>query len=354
MKKKVLHVINSLCAGGAETLLANSLAAGGLQEHTDNTLVYFRGTSELENKIDKGVTCYSLNYKGIVSLPATLMKLRKIIKDQKIDIVHSHLNPAGFYTHLVCPVPHVHTLHTTYSKNAETDPFKLFLERELFFKRRQCNIILLSEFIKEDFLNAVPFRGKAFVLNNFVEDVFFKPTAKVYGPGTAPLKIIAIGRLSELKNFDYLLDVFTHLKEADIKLDIYGAGNISKYDQRIKKSGIKISMMGHNHNLGEIICNYDLFIMPSKFEGFPLSIFEAMASGVPLMLSDLPSLKSIVHEHALYFNLNDAVGTAATIGQIAAGKIDINNMAQEAQEYARKTAKREMYIKSLLDIYNQL
>jgi len=354
MKKKILHVINSLTPGGAEILVVNSLAAGGLQEHTDNTIVYFQGTSELENKIDKGVARYCLDYKGVLSLPATLMKLRKIIKDQKIDIVHSHLNPAGFYTQLVCPVPHVHTLHTTYSQNAQTKPFKLFLERELFFKKKNCNIILLSEFIKEDFLKSVPFKGKTFVLNNFVEDVFFKPAAKRYIAGTGPLKLIGIGRLSEFKNFDYLLEVFKHLKDADIVLDIYGAGDINKYEQQIKNAGIKINMMGHKHNLGDVICNYDMFIMPSKFEGFPLSVFEAMSSGVPLMLSDLPSLKTIVHEHALYFSLNDATGTAQVIRQIAAGKIDINSMAQKAQEFARTTVKRDMYIKTLLDIYKQL
>jgi glycosyltransferase involved in cell wall biosynthesis len=354
MKKKVLHVINSLNAGGAETLLVNSLAPGGLQEHTDNTVVYFQGTSELENKIDKGIGCYSLHYKGLLSLPATLRKLRRIIKDKQIDIVHSHLNPAGFYTQLVCPVPHVHTLHTIYSKNTETKPLKLFLEKELFFKKKKCNIILLSEFIKEDFLQTVPFKGKSFVLNNFVEDIFFKPTAKVYNGGSGSLKLIAVGRLSEVKNFEYLLEVFSHLKDTGIELDIYGGGNIKKYEQQIKKAGLKINMMGHNPHIGEVIGNYDLFIMPSKFEGYPLSLFEAMASGIPLMLSDIPPLKSIVKEYALYFSLHDAAGTAQTLRDIAAGSININNMAAKAQEFAGKTVKREMYIKNLLHIYEQL
>jgi glycosyltransferase involved in cell wall biosynthesis len=354
MKKKVLHVINSLNAGGAETLLVNSLAPGGLQEHTDNMVVYFQGTSELEKKIDKRITCHSLNYKGLLSLPATLKKLRRIIKEQQIDIVHSHLNPAGFYTHLVCPVPHVHTLHTIYSKNTETKPIKLFLEKELFFKKKKCNIILLSEFIKEDFLKTVPFRGKTFVLNNFVEDIFFRPTAKTYTAGSGSLKLIAVGRLSEVKNFEYLLEVFSHLKDTGIELDIYGGGNIKKYEQLIKKAGLKINMKGHNNNIGDVIGNYDLFIMPSKFEGFPLSLFEAMASGIPLMLSDIASLNSIVKEHALYFSLHDAAGTARILKGIAAGTININSMAANAQEFARKTAKREMYIKNLLHIYDQL
>lgn len=50
-------------------------------------------------------------------------------------------------------------------------------------------------------------------------------------------------------------------------------------------------MKGHSTQLNDIINNYDLFIMPSKFEGFPLSIFEAMAAGVPLMLSDIFTFK---------------------------------------------------------------
>lgn len=356
MKKKVLHVINSLMPGGAEMLLVNSLAEGGLQEHTDNIVVYFQGASPLAEKMDKSVQVICLDYKGILSLPATLSKLRKIIREHKIDIVHTHLNPAGTYTHLICPatVPHVHTLHTTYSMDTETRPVMRWLERKLYFNKKDCNVILLSDFTREDFLKAIPFKGRTFVLNNFVPDIFFKNEVNVNKPIHSSLKLIAVGTLKPLKNFEYLLDVFDHLRGEEIYLDIYGGGDRSPYEKIINEKGLKIKMMGYNDDLESVLPDYDLFIMPSKFEGFPLVLFEAMASGVPVMLSNIAPLKSIVGEHAIYFELDNAVATAESIRQWLQMKADISLMAQKAKRYAQSTVRRETYITELLSIYGQL
>ena len=356
MRKKILHVINSMTTGGAETLLANSLSPGGLQQHTDNIVAYFQGTSHLTDIIAKDVPIYCLDYKGLVNLPATLMRLRKIIKENKVDIVHTHLNPAGTYTHLICPanIPQVHTLHTTYSMDTETRPVMRWLERQLYFTKKNCNVILLSDFTREDFIKTIPFKGKTFVLNNFVPDIYFEnDTITESSPGNR-LRLIAVGTLKPLKNFEYLLEVFEHLKSEDIHLDIFGSGERSTYEKMVNEKGLKIRMMGYNENMATTLPGYDLFVMPSKFEGFPLVLFEAMASGIPLFLSDIAPLKSIVGEHAIYFDLDNAAATADTIRQLMHKKADMALMAQKAKQYAEHTVRRETYITGLLSIYGQL
>ena len=334
----------------------NSLSPGGLQEHTDNIVVYFQGSSALENKIDKRVVVHNLNYTGLASLPGVLLKLRRLIKQHGTDIIHSHLNPAGWYAHLVCPdtAVQVHTLHTTYSMDTVTPASKLYFEKQLYFKKQNCNIILLSDFIERDFLKSIPFAGKHFVLNNFVEDAFFKTTSKEYEHSNKQLRIVAAGRLTALKNFEYLLQVFAHLKGREICLDIYGGGDVTKYEKQIIEMGINVKMMGHHEHLAEVISSYDLFIMPSKFEGFPLSLFEAMAAGVPLMLSDIAPLRSIVKEHAIYFTLDDDKAVAAILESVLDKQTDINELARNALVFANKTVRRETYITKLLEIYNQI
>jgi len=356
MKKKILHVINSMTAGGAETLLANSLSPGGLQEYTDNIVVYFQGSSHLTNIIDKEVEIHCLAYKGILSLPATLRKLRRMIKEHKIDIVHTHLCPASFYTHLAIPgnVPQVHTMHTTYSMDTEARPIMRYLERNLYLKKKDCKLILLSDFTKADFLETVSFKGKTFVLNNFVPDSFFENPVKKYDPPQPRLKLIAAGTLKELKNFEYLLEVFKHLKNEEVYLDIFGGGNKTKYEQEINTHGLKVRMMGYRENLESVFPDYDVFVLPSKFEGFPLVVFEAMASGVPLLLSNILPVKSIVNEHATYFDLDNAEATAGIIKQILNKEIDISAMAAKAKTYADQLVRRETYLKGLLAIYEQV
>lgn len=356
MKKKILHVINSLQPGGAEILLTNSLSPGGLSEHTENHLAYFKGPSYLLNKLDKNVHIHYLDYKGARDIVRLIRKLRQVIIDNKIDLVHSHLNPAGLYTHIACPgnIPHVHTLHSTYSMDKETSKLKLWVEKHFYFLKKNTNVILLSDYIRQDFLNSLSFKGRSFVLGNFVPDIYFELAIKKVKPAHKEFKLIAIGTLKPLKNFEYLLEVFRHLKRENISLDIYGGGNKEPYEAVIKKSGVKVRMMGHVNNLEPVIPLYNLFIMPSKFEGFPLSVFEAMAAGLPLMLSNIAPLKSIVKENALYFELNDAEKVSEQLVAILQNKIDINAMAVKAKAYAEKTVRRDIYIKKLLEIYEQV
>ena len=356
MKKRVLHVINSLSMGGAETLLANSLSPGGLNEHTENYLLYFNKSSILEKILDKNVKVICLNYKGGFDIFRIIREIKKVITENKIEIVHTHLTPAGVYTHLICPadVAHVHTIHSTYSMENETRWIMRFIDRHLFLKRKNCNIISLSEYTKADLLNTIKFRGKIFVLNNFVADRYFNLPARQYHRPVNKLNLVAAGALKELKNFEYLLQVFENLTNEEIYLDIYGEGNKDPYEAIIKNKNLKVRMMGRADDMATVIQNYDVFIMPSKFEGFPLSVFEAMAAGVPLMLSDIAPLKSIVKEYALYFQLNDAVKTAGQITAVLQNKINISQMAAQAKIYAEKTVRRDIYINNLLDIYNQL
>lgn len=355
MKLKVLHVITSMGIGGAEVLLANSLAKDGLQEYTDNSIALFEGTSWVINRIDKNVKWHHLNYKNIFSLPRVLYDLRKIIKENKIDVVHTHLTRSGFLTHLILPkkVKHVHTIHTTYSKNFETGKTLLWIEKKFYFKSRRANIISLSDYTKKDFLEAIDFKGNIFVLNNFVEDVYFNLHKLPYPSDSRTLKLIAVGTLKKLKNFEFLLEVFDYLKDYPITLDIYGDGDQEPYKKVIRANNLKVNMMGATPDLPGVMAKYDLFIMPSIFEGFPLVLFEAMASGVPVMLSQLDSLKCIAKENAIYFNF-EAKSVADIIQSIFEQKIDINSLAKKARSYAEETVKREKYIARLLDIYRAL
>ena len=356
MKKKVLHIINSMSPGGAEILLVNSLSAGGLSEHTENHLAFFMEPSYLLDILDKNVVVHFLDFKGGFDIFRLISNIKKIIIDNGIDIVHSHLNPAGLYAHIACPknIPQVHTIHTTYSMDVEQSAFKLWIEKFFYLTSKNANVILLSDFTQNDFLNALPFKGKHYVLNNFVNDDFFEVVPKENIPQPKLLRLIAIGTLKPLKNFEYLLEVFIHLKKYNIYLDIFGGGNKEAYQTIIDKEGLNIKLMGHAQNLKNIINDYDLFIMPSIFEGFPLSVFEAMAAGLPLMLSDIAPLQSIVKENAIYFPLNNAEKVASQLINIFNNEIDIKEMAVKAKLYAQNTVKRNTYIKNLLHIYEDI
>ena len=353
---KIIHVINSLVPGGAEILLANTLSKSGLQQYTDNVLVYFQGSSALEQLIDPDVKIICLQYRGIRSLPALLKKLRYIILDEKADVVHTHLTPAGLYTRLALPpdVAQIHTLHTTFSIDKETRPIFKLADTYFFFARKDVNIICLSDYTKQDFLKHIHPRGRVFVLNNFVEDRYFIDGCRPkYIPGE-PLSIVATGTIKPLKNYEYLIEVFSLLKEYNIHLDIYGRGDSPFMQEAIKKDGLKISFKGAVDDTSVVLGKYNLFIMPSKFEGFPLSLFEAMAMQLPALVSDIAPLRSIAHNHVLYFPLARPQKVADIILSIYKGQINIDKLAVGGRCFAETLVRKQVFLHKLLRIYEAL
>ncbi len=340
--------------GGAETLLANSLAQNGLQEHIENILVFFKGPSHLLERIDPRVKVINLNYKNYFGLPKLLVQLKKIISDNKIDLIHTHLNPASTYTHLICPfkIPHIHTIHTTYSVDKETRRINLWLERIFFLKRKNANCILLTEYNKEDFLRSIPFKGRAFVLGNFVPDKYFSTN---YSKNkNTEIKLLAVGRLNDVKNYKYLLAVFKYLKTTPITLDIFGGGDTEEYTKIINAENLNIRMMGLVEDTSTIYQNYDAFIMPSLFEGFPLAMLEAMANGLPCILSDIEPLQMLAKEAAVYITLNNAKDASLQLKNYIGDKKLMTSIADKGKIFATEYGKRERYVNNLLDIYKQI
>lgn len=355
MKINVLHIINAMHVGGAETLLANSLACGGLQQNCNNILVFLGGPSHLLNRIDKDVIIINLNYTSYLKLPKILLQIRKIIKRYKIDIIHSHLSPVGSYTRFIAPpkIPLVHTLHIMYTHDKDTLPIFLKLDKKILYKHRNTALIFLSPLLQKDFLQAISsFKGKTFTLPNFVEDKFFElptPTDK-----NKIFKIICIGANRGQKNYLYLFKIAGYLKGKNIEIDIYGGGDFSEFEKLIVRNKLPVHIKGLHQNISAILPEYNLFMMPSTFEGYPLSVIEAMASGLPCFLSNIPTLTDIGNDRAIFFNLYDAKKAAEDLIELSQNKIQLQTIARKGKDFANEEGKREKYVSKLIGIYNDI
>lgn len=352
---KVLHIINTLTVGGAETLLANSLAPGGMQDHTENILIYFQGDSHLLDKIDKRVKIINLHYKGWYTITSLLYKIRKHIRQINPDIIHTHLNPAGWYTILVSPkrIPLVHTMHLSYSDDEDTDKPRIFFERILLLQKKNINLITLSPILKDDLLASVKIKGNVFVLSNFIDDAYFNNPHAPVGR-QKEFKMIAVGNMRNQKNYAYLLDIFRHLKGRPISVDVYGFGDHSAFSKIATEESLSVNFKGPAKNTEALYWQYNGFIMPSKFEGFGLAAYEAMATGIPSFLSDIAAFKSLIKDNAIYFGLQNAAEAAQIILDAIEDEQQLQVMATEAKRYAEKTVKLSMYCENLVNIYKTI
>lgn len=154
------------------------------------------------------------------------------------------------------------------------------------------------------------------VLSRFDAAKYPFPTRVIYNPltlepgkpseGTSH-KFLAVGRLSYLhKGFDLLIEAF-HIfaqKNQDWTLDIVGEGpEEAVYRQMISKYGLESRIMIHpfTKDIQKHYTEGQVYVLSSRWEGFGLVIVEAMAHGLPVVSSDLPTSKEIMDDFGLYF-----------------------------------------------------
>jgi glycosyltransferase involved in cell wall biosynthesis len=347
----IIHIIDTLGRGGAEILLKNSIK--NLPEYK-HVVVYLNKPADLK-KIFKGDTEFiCLEHKGWKTFLKTIIKIRKIIVQKKPVLVHSHLFYSNILARFAIPVdvPLVSNLHSMYSYDAfQKNRLSMILER--LSVKRHHSIIAVSKFVLKDYLKFVNFKGKTFVHYNFIPDEFFN----INGSGSfqGQLKGIAIGNLKEAKNYHYLLKIFNKLKGQNVSLDIIGEGlQREELQKSIDEQNLPVKILGTVENIQPLFQNYNFFIQASTHEGFGLSVIEAMASGVPVLLSDIPVFHEITNRLAHFFPLDNAVKAAEIIFDLLEDESVLNKYKNDAFDYCKEIYNEETHKKELIKIYEQI
>jgi glycosyltransferase involved in cell wall biosynthesis len=138
-----------------------------------------------------------------------------------------------------------------------------------------------------------------------------------------PIHLLFAGRLSVQKNWRCLLDAMAQLPlDSNVRLTVCGQGeDQGKVERKIAELalGNRVTMAGFRPNLREEMSGYDALVMPSSWEGMPNSVLEAMAAGLPCILSDIPEHRSACGPGlaAAFFDPRSAAALADAIRSIA-------------------------------------
>ena len=304
MKKTVLHIIDTLGRGGAETMLVTVVKQ--LSEY-NNIMV----TLYPENEFGSEVQCdkiFCLNLKSKLLTPVAAVQLRKIIKENNVSIVHSHLFWSTVVARMGVPkkIPLLTTIHAFVASSIEYQPWRMKIMEKLTYKIRKSTIIAVAKGALEEYFNFINVKPhQAYHLYTFVDTAVFNEAAAVKKKESATFRIVTVGNLKEQKNHRFLLEAFKELKDENITLDIYGKGPLqNELQQTIDEYQLKVTLKGQVKNIQDEIRQYDLFVMSSLYEGFALSVLEAMALGMPILLSDIVSFKEQCDDTATYYKLN--------------------------------------------------
>ena len=352
MNKKIIHFIFNLGRGGAETMMVRVIKELPEYDHVVVTLFSMNHWGD-ELQCNK-LIC--LNLSSLFALPLAVFKFRKVVKQEKPDIVHTHLFWPTVIARLAVnkKIPVITTIHAFITTSIEYKNWHVrFLDK--FTYRLRKNIIIgvakgaTNEYFS--FLKLKPY--KAYTLYTFVDVNRFnisnsKP--KEYSP---VFRVISVGALRLQKNYLWAVKAFEKLKDENIELHIYGVGNMQEEIQNsINATGAKVILKGEVKNIEAIIPQYDLYLMASTYEGFSLSVLEAMAMGMPLLLSDIASFKEQGEDTATYFSLTDENDLPGKLLAFSKKTTDeLNAMAEKGRQRALQHFTLPQHIEGLRKIY---
>ena len=190
---------------------------------------------------------------------------------------------------------------------------------------------------------------KTIVLCQYDAKQYSFPTQVIYNPltlepgkisqGTSK-KFLAVGRFSHLhKGFDLLIEAF-HIfaeKNKEWTLDIVGEGpEEPMYRELIKKYKLeeRITIHPFTNHIQEYYSKAQVYVLSSRWEGFGLVLVEAMAHGLPIISSDLPTSKEIMGDFGMYFTNGDVNGLAQQM--IEATHINWKEKSEQALQIAAR------------------
>jgi len=316
-KKKIIQIITRLNNGGPAKIViwvSNGLSSefemrltAGLTELNEDSIEWFAEEKKVKVKYLK----YLKRSLNPVFDFISFIFIYKYLKIEQPDIVHTHMSKAGligrtaaiFYNFMnkgnikVIHTFHGHVFHSYFSK-IKTSVF-IFIEK--FLAKRTDVLIAISE----EQRNEIREKYGIGIKSNFIiipVGIDYIPEARK-NKDSAVLDIGMMGRIADIKNYSFAVDIARKLKDDNVDAKIVIAGGGSKIDletlrNKINKLDIndRIEFIGIVKNPSEFWINKDLALITSKNEGTPISLIEAMFSRIPFIASKVGGIVDMVGE----------------------------------------------------------
>lgn len=367
---KVLHLLDSINHGGAE-ILALDVCRNARKNGIDLTFVTAKGGTLEDDFRSADVEFYRLNRRLPVDFNVVL-KLRKIIKKHKIEVVHGHQPVDGLHLYLATvglPVKRVLSFHgfITDAKNRRS--------AQILIPQMDANIVvsraLQNWLAEQDDLDT----EKNFqVLYNGVDEKRLQPTVagkslkKELGLDDDAILLGMIGnfyrdpRKDQITVCRALPKVFVEFKNAHF---IFAGRTEEGAEEKFQacadfcmENNIadRVHFLGGRSDVPDILAALDLFVFSSLHEGLPIAFNEAMLAKVPVIVSDIEPLMEASDngKYAEVFHTKDALELSSKILKLLKNKDLREDLGNRAFEFARKNFSIEAHLERLKKLYGEL
>lgn len=308
-----------------------------------------------------------------------ILQLVNLIKEQRIDIVHSQGARADFFARLSAKLARVPVVISTVPMPVDgfdVNPIKKFIYIVLnkFSERFVDKFIVVSEALKDVMIerHKVDPQKVAMIYNGIeineyrideaekvihgklglMEEIGLKSDVPVIG---------VIGRLVWQKGFEYFIEAIPGVlnKFKDAKFLVVGEGLLEEELKAVSKKlkiDDKISFTGFRRDIKEILATIDIFVIPSLLEGLPMILLEAMGMGKPIVATDIDGIKEVLEngKTGLLVPPRDTVALTDAIVNLLIYRDQAHQMGINARRVVEEKFGVDIMVEKVEDVYEDL
>lgn len=367
-KTRILHIIESGGPGGAETVLLNIV--NHLDRSKYHSIVALLRRGWLQKMLKKNsISTILLNSDRSYDV-GFLLRLWRTIKEHRIDLVHSHLPDINLYSCLAgfaAGVPVVTTYHgriTSRRKSISPDGLKYSLIRKL-----STRIVAVSDWLKDDLVQSAGFPPRRLKrIYNGVDWKRFDPAFDSLAKRkelqiASDEKVVGmVANLRPAKAYQYFVRAAAIIAENAPKVKFLIIGEEEdRLRERVTKEvealGLadKVILLGFREDVPELLRLLDVFVLSSVSEGLSIATIEAMAAGVPVVVTRSGGPQELVVDGRTGFLVppKDQRSLAERTLLLLNNRKLATSMGKEAQAQVRTKFSTDMMIGNYETLYQE-
>lgn len=352
---KILHISRTMGQGGAEKIVYQLCSS----DNTKKKVVASTGGNYVDELQKIGVPHYEIldiDKKNPFLMLKTLVILIKIVKKEKIDIIHTHHRMAAFYARIIKVLfPKVKLIYTAH--NIFTNK-KMLLQ----FSLKTTKIIAVGKGVKDNLVNYYKIDSKNIeIIYNSIKPNKTNNNIEMLKKLNKKTLIGNIGRLSEQKGMDVFIKAMKPI--IDKNDNIYGiiVGNgedMNDLKQLTNSLNIEknIIFLGYQNNVFDVLKDLNFIVLSSRWEGFPLTPIEAFSMKKTVIASNIPGNNEIVIDeyNGMLFEKNNEVELAKQINKLINDKELLNYLENNALKYYQDNFSYKIFEKKYKEMYENI
>ncbi|QQZ07862.1 glycosyltransferase family 4 protein [Heyndrickxia vini] len=300
---KIVQLITRMDEPGGAQIHVRDLAIR--LKHIGHDVILFSGSAETafpelqQQEITHTRVKHLIREIHLIYDMKALIELRRALKAMKPDLLALHSSKAGLIGRVAgwsLGIPTVLTAHGwAFTEGVSRKKRWIYSILEKFAGFISTGIVSVSHYDRQLAINnKVIAEKKIRVIQNGVPDI---ERRKLAAPHINPVNMIMVARFAEPKDYQTLVEVLSKLKTKEWKIHFVGEGPLKRdIELEVDKRGLseRVTFLGKRDDVPEILANSQIFILLSKWEGLPLSIIEAMRSGLPVIASNVGGVSELV------------------------------------------------------------